>query len=593
MWSNVNFLLGSTAITPEYGSYQSVANISLISKTSDDTCLTTKDHESEAGAVGSIAIRHISSAFYRSIQLAIARAFTRNLPKNQGESATSDSAESTPINSPELSQTSFATSDGIRPRVAVIGAGITGVASAAHLITHGFEVVLFDRRDHLGGIWYGVNPTSGLQLHSFCYRFHPSVVWSSGTSVHQPEILSEIERVWTDYELKSRTRFNYNVDEISRFKTSDGSTKYIINNGDEGQFDGLILAIGTCGVPRKVDFKGRSSFKGQYLHSSELEKIDWTKNGRRSSLVCIGGGASGVEVIETVLDRLDSKPVLVTRNDKWFIPRNFFLSTLLALNLAGRRTWFDWICEKLIEKFHYGRGLKFMVPNQAIQSKAVKEPSGLFDQTPIVNDIFLKLVEDRKVEYVQAEIVQIHENGVEIRARASSKSSKTRIIPADIIVECTGYDRPEIKSQSIQDLFKNQDEKKVDYSPPNLFLGNITVHDWSCVMLNSAYVHGVGSVGHFHIGIFNRMLMMFLVDQATRPNCNEMKRWVDQKSQLKNGSLCCYTYTEMMLWLIVFMVFNHNRLRWVIFVLFGFGKLIIYYKVFFFAKKVKSGNNKS
>ncbi|KAI8460742.1 hypothetical protein BY996DRAFT_8466160 [Phakopsora pachyrhizi] len=122
-------------------------------------------------------------------------------------------------------------------------------------------------------------------------------------------------------------------------------------------------------------------------------------------------------------------------NNQWFIPRNFFLSTLLALNLAGHRTWLDWICKKLIEKFHYGRGLKFMVPNQAIQSKAVKEPSGLFDQIPIVNDIFLKLVEDCKVEYVQAEIVQIHENRVAIRARDTSKSSKTQIIPADIIVE--------------------------------------------------------------------------------------------------------------------------------------------------------------
>lgn len=41
------------------------------------------------------------------------------------------------------------------PRVAVIGAGITGVSSAAHCVGHGFNVTLFEAkgREHLGGIW--------------------------------------------------------------------------------------------------------------------------------------------------------------------------------------------------------------------------------------------------------------------------------------------------------------------------------------------------------------------------------------------------------------------------------------------------------
>lgn len=42
-----------------------------------------------------------------------------------------------------------------RPRIAIIGAGITGVSSAAHCIGHGFDVQLFEKegRDGLGGIW--------------------------------------------------------------------------------------------------------------------------------------------------------------------------------------------------------------------------------------------------------------------------------------------------------------------------------------------------------------------------------------------------------------------------------------------------------
>jgi NADPH-dependent 2,4-dienoyl-CoA reductase/sulfur reductase-like enzyme len=42
-----------------------------------------------------------------------------------------------------------------RPKVAVIGAGLTGVSSAAHCIGHGFDVHIFEAgpREYLGGIW--------------------------------------------------------------------------------------------------------------------------------------------------------------------------------------------------------------------------------------------------------------------------------------------------------------------------------------------------------------------------------------------------------------------------------------------------------
>ena len=42
-----------------------------------------------------------------------------------------------------------------RPKVAVIGAGLTGVSSAAHIVGHGFDVTLFEAGDEssLGGIW--------------------------------------------------------------------------------------------------------------------------------------------------------------------------------------------------------------------------------------------------------------------------------------------------------------------------------------------------------------------------------------------------------------------------------------------------------
>lgn len=42
-------------------------------------------------------------------------------------------------------------------RVAVIGAGISGVVSTAHLVAAGFEVTVFERNQQTGGIWYVYN----------------------------------------------------------------------------------------------------------------------------------------------------------------------------------------------------------------------------------------------------------------------------------------------------------------------------------------------------------------------------------------------------------------------------------------------------
>lgn len=39
-----------------------------------------------------------------------------------------------------------------RPKIAIIGAGITGVTSAAHCVGHGFDVAIFESADEAGGV---------------------------------------------------------------------------------------------------------------------------------------------------------------------------------------------------------------------------------------------------------------------------------------------------------------------------------------------------------------------------------------------------------------------------------------------------------
>jgi cation diffusion facilitator CzcD-associated flavoprotein CzcO len=57
-----------------------------------------------------------------------------------------------------------------------------------HAISHGFEVVIYEATDRPGGIWSRENKSSGLQLNSLLYRFHPAVIWKE-TYPKRDEIL--------------------------------------------------------------------------------------------------------------------------------------------------------------------------------------------------------------------------------------------------------------------------------------------------------------------------------------------------------------------------------------------------------------------
>ena len=154
------------------------------------------------------------------------------------------------------------------PRIAVIGAGLTGISSAAHAIGHGFEVTIFEAggRNNLGGIWSRVNNTSSLQIYSIMYRFHPSVKFDRKYP-DRARVVEEITKLWKIYHLDERTAFDTRVERVWRDQESG---KWIINDKSNGMYDGVIVAVGTCGNPKMLRIPGQETYRGEVCHSSEL-----------------------------------------------------------------------------------------------------------------------------------------------------------------------------------------------------------------------------------------------------------------------------------------------------------------------------------
>jgi len=377
------------------------------------------------------------------------------------------------------------------------------------------------------------------------------------------EILGEIRRIWTEYQLESRTKFNTPVKKVTRapmLSTNPeqyGHSRWMVNETD-GPYDAVIVNVGTCGEPMLIDFEGAEQFTGKIVHSSQLDEVDL--EGKK--VVIVGSGASGVEAAELAVNKnAEGKVVMLARDDKWIIPRNIIFDTLISAQPFGREMPLSFIPEWFLKTFHYGN-LKDLAPCGG----------GIFEGTPIVNNDFLKFVRQGKAEYIRGDTKSLTRNGVKVNQRERGSKpgdeGKEVVLDADVVVLATGFKRPSIDFLP-KDMFPDR------YQRPSLYLQNFSTEDWSILMTNSAYQNAIGVVGHFHIGIYTRILLAFLLDKSSRPLPEDMKLWVDGlrflKRDAKGGALGFFTYMELTIWLVSWHLWRPRRLKWLLFIMHGWG----------------------
>jgi len=135
----------------------------------------------------------------------------------------------------------------------------------------------------------------------------------------------------------------------------------------------------------------------------------------------------------------------------------------------------------------------------------------------------------------------------------------------------TGFDRPTLE-------FLPEDSFGDPYSPPNWYLQTFPPQHVSVCCNNCTYVNAIGSVGNWHIGIYTRILLMFLSDPLTRPRTFWMKRWIDMTRILKKfaptGAFDFFTYLELVWWFTFCIAINPFRWKWAFFVFFGIGQTL-------------------
>lgn len=302
---------------------------------------------------------------------------------------------------------------------------------------------------------------------------------------------------------------------------------------------------------------GQEDFEGEVYHSSMLDG----KTAQGKKVLIIGGGASAVEALEFVVNTRASKTSVLARSEKWIIPRNAFVDGLLAMNIFGRETIFSWIPETILRKLFY-RDLKDLAP-----------PSqGIFTETPMVNSDIFHQIRNHRAEWLRGDTIRFTNNGILFNHREQGVPKggpgREEEIKGDMVIFATGFQRPSLS-------FLPKDCFQPHFEPPSWYLQTFPPAHPSICANNCTYVNAIGTVGNYHIGIYTRLLLMFLVDPLARPNEYWMKKWINMtrwmKSRAPTGAFDFFTYSELTYWFVFCVAINPFRWKWAPFVLSGIG----------------------
>jgi dimethylaniline monooxygenase (N-oxide forming) len=192
---------------------------------------------------------------------------------------------------------------GFQRRVAIIGGGPGGLVAARYLKHHGFEPVIFEQGDQIGGQWNVRSPHSGVwpsmvtNTSRFLTCFSDLTPEPGGPifpSNH--EILVYLKRYAQRFDIDSHIRYGTRVQLLERNPNGEG---WVIRSNDPQArselFQYVVVASGRFNKPLIPSLSGLDSFCGQggVLHSFQYKDPE-SFRGKR--ILVVGCAISALEI---------------------------------------------------------------------------------------------------------------------------------------------------------------------------------------------------------------------------------------------------------------------------------------------------------
>ncbi len=205
-------------------------------------------------------------------------------------------------------------------RVAVIGAGFSGIAAAIALQRQGItDFTIFESSDGVGGTWrHNRYPEAEVDLESHIYSFSYAPADWSRTHARQDELQRYLEDVADRFSLRPHLRLNEKVESVT-WDEVRSEYKLLTSSGTPHRpFRAVISAVGFLSVPRIPALAGENGdFARVICHTAQWpDGLDLS--GQRVGV--LGTGSSAVQVVVAAA-RCAAEVRVFQREPNWLLPK--------------------------------------------------------------------------------------------------------------------------------------------------------------------------------------------------------------------------------------------------------------------------------
>ncbi len=360
-------------------------------------------------------------------------------------------------------------------RVAVIGAGLTGIVAGRELLAQGFtQFTIFEKAGAVGGTWHLHSyPGLACDVRAAAYTFEqePNPDWTH-TFVERHEIEAYLQRCATKFGLDPHVRLNTCI--VSAQYRGDGTWRLASDTGEELEFDIVINAMGNQHTPLYPDLIGMDRFEGDSWHSTEWNH-DVALEGKRIAIV--GSAAAAVQIVPEIA-KLAGQLYVLQRTPNWVLPRGrkpysslsrafFRFKPLLQLHRGFHRR-IMYLSSGAFQLGHktqerveaMGRThIEASIPDPALR-RLVTPQSRFGCKRPLMSDWFYPAIQRDNVTLIPCAAKTVHQRGL--------VTADGQDLDVDVIIYCTGYkvmdfERIEVVGANRQSLGKRMAEAPEAY----------------------------------------------------------------------------------------------------------------------------------
>jgi dimethylaniline monooxygenase (N-oxide forming) len=344
-------------------------------------------------------------------------------------------------------------------KIAIIGGGISGIATAQILKKNGFTPVVFEKSAKPGGVWATTYPDVHLQnifshyhLTDFPWPFEPDFHPSGRQIYHYLKLAIK--------QLQLEVRVQHEVTALT--ENSNGWNLVYRHNDTSGEepFDFVIICTGHYTQPKvQPHYEGEAVFEGSIITEVDIKDLAQFDG---KHVVISGFGKSALDMAAFAVDHAASVHH-VFRKPRWMLPEKILglHYTKLLFNRFGTIMMRSWVQPSAFERFLH-RYLKFMVLGfwklvglvfryqlkkhgrgkdaaakkrlDAVQAKHPL-PGDLGSKSAIVPNTYLPYVADGKIIPHHAQISHFTKNGIVL--------SNGSAISCNLVMLCLGSDTPQ------------------------------------------------------------------------------------------------------------------------------------------------------